>query len=586
MTAEAVSELRSEKMSLSELPDIYCLGVKALGACRYDLSNPALTFFSIGQLATVVTMTLALSQIAKPIVKFRLTTRFSPVWMPWVGIAFAVVCVFAAAALRALPVREVPILGYPIFWEFLGGVALVASSAVMIVRVTFKTHLSKWNAKRYLKSSYSLIATGTADDLKEYGDEIVRSVAIAVAECKRHQTRPKIISSSAEEKETLTEFERACYTLLDLWSDEKLCHALITRCPRTAVALVSAVQKNRLYGAGPRALVNELINQAFSQTDSILHREGNYSGLGRYKSFMNATFGDIDFLRMLRPLQAWQIHGKEQVSPAQVERYGDAISIALRASIREDRIRDLYEVLSCTLDIVNRIALQAAWAMTRIPEGELSSSEWPMVLRECGRIIEEAIKTVGELPAELQPHEDEIAIDSATYNPLNDRTIFHALGEGAHEHLETIAQCIGHDISTRLDTISIWDAIFPREHNVSNANTAIRVRFIFALLAKINQNLDTENWFYPIVARLLLSMWGLPNCVGEVPPLDASYTREESDLYVHVMTMYRQNFLSIRQKDAEFANKLLPKQIVYLDNPPRLQQRWFRDKTTSLNLLP
>jgi len=75
---------------MDDLPDIYCLGMKALGACRYDLSNPSLTFFSLGQLAAVVTLIFTFSQLVKPIAKFRIATRFAPHWFPWSGIVVAI----------------------------------------------------------------------------------------------------------------------------------------------------------------------------------------------------------------------------------------------------------------------------------------------------------------------------------------------------------------------------------------------------------------------------------------------------------------------------------------------------------------
>jgi len=55
----------------------------------------------------------------------------------------------------------------------------------MIFRVTRKTRLSPHNATRYLQESDEMIARGSVDDLREYGDKIVLSVSASVIACKR-----------------------------------------------------------------------------------------------------------------------------------------------------------------------------------------------------------------------------------------------------------------------------------------------------------------------------------------------------------------------------------------------------------------
>lgn len=574
-------------MRLSELPDIHCLGVKALGLCSYDLSNPSLTFFSIGQLATVVALIFAFSQLAKPIVKFRLATRFSPQWVPWLGIALAILCVFWAAILRGWPLREFPVIGYPIVWEFVAGVSLVWASAWMIFRVSTTTRLSARNAARYLRGSRLIIARGNMDDLREYGDEIATSISTVVVACKNHQMHPKRLSAKLDEKEPPTDFEMVCYTLLDLWADKQFCEVLVTRCPQTGIEILLQVQNERLYESGAYALVQELIDCAMSHPDSILHREGDYSGLGRFKPFMTTAFGSADFVNSsLRPLQAWRTHEQDRITTLQVSRYGDAMDIALRAAIDERRIGSIYAAYSSALNVVNGIALQAAWAMARIPESEVSQSEWSRVLHQCGEIHCKGIATIASLPAELQPSAQEAQIDPATYNRVGDRSIYDAIARNAYEYVERLAMCKGHDDHIRSDAINLWDGIFPHQaHEIPHAANAIRQRFLFELRKKVSENLDVEHWYYPVVTRVLLAMWGIPDCPANVQPLPDSYSRDESDLYVFVYTLIRQNFVAIRQRSLEYANDLLPERVDYVHEPPSLRQAWFRDKTTSLSLV-
>lgn len=574
-------------MRVSELTDMYCLGVKALGQCSYDLSNPSLTFFSIGQLATVVALVFAFSQLAKPIVKFRIATRFGPQWVLWLGIALAILCVFVAAILRAWPLRDLPLIGYPIVWEFIAGVCLVGASVFMIFRVTTTTRLSARNAARYLHGSRSIIARGSVDDLREYGDEIAVSISTAVVACKGHESRSMAAPGGTDEQKLPTDFERVCYTLLDLWADKQFCQILVTRCPQTAIQILLDVQNSGLYESGAYALVQELIDRAMSNPDSILHREGDYSGLGRFKPFMSTAFGRTDFVNSrLRPLQAWRTHEQDRITTSQVQRYGDAIDIALRVAIEERRTGSIYAALSSALHVVNGIAQQAAWAMTRIPEGEISHSEWSRVLNQCGNIHCKGIATIASLPAEQQPSAQEAQIDAVTYRPIGDHSIYDALARNAYDYVESLAMCKGHDGLIRLDAISLWDALFPYQAPaIPHALNAVRQRFLFALREKINENLDTQHWYYPVVTRVLVAMWGIPDCPADVQPLPENYSREESELYVYVYTLIRQNFVAIRRKSLEYANDLLPERVDYADVPPSLRQAWFRGRTTALNLI-
>lgn len=572
-------------MRLSELPDIYCLGVKALGSCSYDLSNPSLTFFSIGQLATVVALIFAFSQLAKPIVKFRIATRFTPYWVPWVGIALAILSVFAAAILRAWQFRDLPVVGYPIFWEFVAGAFLVWASLLMIFRVTSKTRLSIHNAARYLQWSQSIIARGNVDDLREYGDEISISLSTAVKACKCYEVRSMAAPTTADEKVPPTEFEGVCYTLLDLWADRQFSQILVTRCPQTAVQILLEVQNCRLYDSGAYALVQELVGQAMSNLDSILHREGGYSGLGRLKSFMSTAFGNPDFVNSRqRPLQAWQAYSQDRISPSQVKLYGNAIDIALRAVIEEHRTSAFYAALSSALHVVNGIAQRAAWAMNRISEGELSQSEWSTLLYECGNIHSKVIATIASLPAEQQPSTQVANIDAAAYDPIKDHSIFGAIARKAYEYVESLAICRGHGDTVRLDAIFLWDELFPHGTTDSYALNAVRQRFVFALREKIDENLDTEHWYYPVVTRVLMAMWGIPDCPSDVQPL-SNCSREESELYVYLYTKIKQNYVAIRRKSLEYANDLLPQRVDYVEQPQSLRQTWFRGNATALSLI-
>lgn len=571
---------------MSELPEIYCLGVKALGSCNYNLSNPSLSFFSIGQLATVIALLFTFSQLVKPIFKFRLLTRASPYWVPLVGIGLSILCVFTAAVLRAVEPIDLPIISYPIVWEFFAGLFLVSSGILMIFRVATKTKLNESNALQFVRHSRSILARGSADDLQEYGDEIQLSIKTVVRVCKTYGNRVTAANGKWDGSIPPTVFEEVCFTLLDLWADKQFCQILVTKCPQTAIEILLSVQNERLYESGAYAIVQELIHGAMTCPDSILHREGDYSGLGQTKSFMSAAFGNADFVKSrLRPLQAWEANSQERITGSQVERYNDAIGIALKAAIKEHQGDSFYAALITALNAVNGIAITSAWAISRIPEGEVSQSEWSRVIYECGKIHCNVISIISSLPADQQPSEQEANIDPVTYNTLKDNSIYEAVARGAYEYMESLAMCKGHDDLLRHDAISLWGELFPPDTpERPHALNAVRQRFLFSLREKVNENLDTENWYYPVVTRVLLAMWGIPDSpVDKIPTLTNKYL-EKNELYGYVLSLIQQNFVAIRRKNVEYSNDLLPDKVDYVDEPPSLRQSWFRGKTTSLCL--
>ena len=573
-------------MILSELPDIYCLGLKSLGACNYDLSNPSLSFFSVGQLVSVIALILTFSQIARPIIKLRRSTRSISQWFLLIGVILAIFFVFTAAILRAWP-SQIPVFGYPIFWEFLAGSLFVGAGLSMIYQVSTETHLSKYNAEKYLDLSKSIIARGSIDDLRDYGDEIIKSISIAVMACQKHQLRSiQADNHNDSQKMKPTDFERICYTLLDLWSDKEFCNVLVVKCPDTAIEILKAIQNSHLYESGAYALVQELINQAMSDQDSILHREVNFSGLGRFKSFMTTAFSQTDFVcSRLRPLQAWSWHTETSITAPHIRLYGEAIGICLRASIDEQSLNAIYPAFYSALKEVNSIAQQAVWRISQLSENQLSQSEYAKILSECTEIHRKIVITIAALPNNQQPLLNEININPEIYNPINDRSIYCAVAENSYQFIERLAMCKGHDDGIRLYAMEVWDQIFSPSAPISNTLNAVRQRFLYYLRNKIDKNLDINHWYYPMVSRILISIWGIPNCTDEVKALPEGSSRDESSLYVYFYTLLKQNFFAIRSSNIKHANDLLPEGVLYIDEPPSLQQTWFRDKTTLFNLI-
>src|SRR5690349_8142125 len=100
----------------------YCLGVEALGRCA-AMAQPLV---SIGEALAVAALVFAFWRLAGPLAHMRWRTRrISEPIVVWCVLA-AIVFVFIAAGLRFFgePWTRVPVIGFPMFWEMLGGLTL------------------------------------------------------------------------------------------------------------------------------------------------------------------------------------------------------------------------------------------------------------------------------------------------------------------------------------------------------------------------------------------------------------------------------------------------------------------------------
>jgi hypothetical protein len=136
----------------------------------------------------------------------------------------------------------------------------------------------------------------------------------------------------------------------------------------------------------------------------------------------------------------------------------------------------------------------------------------------------------------------------------------------------------------RIHAITVWDALFLPPAGMTPSLTAIQQRFLASMRKKVKENLDPQHWFYPLVVRLLMAKWGIPNAPGDVQPLPDPHSREESDFYVFVYTLVKRNYLAIRRRSVTFADELLPEQVEYVEDPAGLRQTWFRGRTSLLAL--
>src|SRR5438552_139983 len=234
--------------------DAACLGLEILGSCNYDPSAPSQSYFTIGQLVSVIALLLAFSQLTKPIIKFRIRVRKINYKAAIAISAFAIGSIFLAAILPFVPGPARPLLGYPVFWELLAGAIFVVVAIDLIVAISKERSFKRSNAEAYLKACAAVIAKGNDDDLRELADEIHCAVKPIFDECNSYNQFDTQYSRERDQKPQVTRTTRIAFTILDLWSDKDFCKNIVCKSPGTALKIFDQFIHNDPYRSTGYAL--------------------------------------------------------------------------------------------------------------------------------------------------------------------------------------------------------------------------------------------------------------------------------------------------------------------------------------------
>lgn len=213
-----------------------CLGLKILGSCSYDPAAPSPSYFTIGQLISVIALVLAFSQLTKPIIKFRIRTHNINYRVVAVVVLLASSFVFLATLLPFLPGPALPLIGYPVFWEFLAGILFAAVAIFLLVAINTKPTFKRRNSEAYLRACAAVIARGNDDDLRELADEILPAITPIFNECKSYNHFEACRVREQGQTYRIQERTRIAFTILDLWSDKSFCKNIVCKAPETALA--------------------------------------------------------------------------------------------------------------------------------------------------------------------------------------------------------------------------------------------------------------------------------------------------------------------------------------------------------------
>lgn len=483
----------------------YCLGIKALGLCSYNPAQPNNIYFSIGDAVAAIALVLAFSQLITPTLQFRLKVSSKAAWVAASLFLIAVLVVFVAAILPNIPGTALPLLGYPIFWEVLGGVFVFCSSIILLVVYSLRPAVfNGGNYKKFFKTSSSTIARGNEQDLRALADEMRNSAPAIIEAAYQYDqdlARQKKVGNEGYAVPEQTEYALA---LLDLLSDERFCTLLVNAAPATALDFIQEIIKHGSRDRAGYSFVQQVVKQSFISDNSILHREQEYYGLGHFKTFTQTVFGDYRFIdSVYRPLEAWP-HWQEEFSTSKIiQKYSTVICTAFEAYFEA---KDYYQYPAALYVGVEHLAESAQFRLPRmenIPEEDVCNSEAFWTNHEIGEALIKLLHLVVRHEIEIPDYE----FDETTYDRFKDASVYGVLAFGIYKFLENLAKDHAHDEAVRRIAIHLWLAVDIPEEQRTKAIKEIQKRLITHLKIKITDNLDQLR--YPMITRLMISLIGL-----------------------------------------------------------------------------
>ena len=548
--------------------EVLLLGL--INQISYDPASPRI-YFSIGNVISAIALFLALTQLIKPIVEFRLSIGIFRKTRLYILFFIAILFVFIAAILPFIPGTALPFLGYPVFWEIIAGSLFVFGAIIFLWKVNRPVKFNKRNYKLYLEHCTSSIAKGDENDFRILSnDEIYNSIKNVIKACKKYNSGIARFAKIKDKKYEISEYTRYALTLLNVWSDEKLCQIIVCYVPRTAAEIFRQIKEQELYSSGGSSLVQQLVRQSFLNRNSILYREEDYFGLGHFKTFTNLVFGDCELVESsFQPLQAWS-HWNDNLETWKVKKYMEVLKVSTKAHLASSWEKGHRSGLSYGFETAAHIALSECCTLDKLSDKEIYDSSPYKNLRE----IAWGLKRIIELLSEYEKNIREYEFDEKTYDYFQDFSIYGVVAKGIYGFLENLSTVYSKDEDVRMLAVTLWLDVYPvSKSQESKAIVEVQKRLNIYLFKKFEENL--KELYYPALTRLWINLMGLQT------------GREECGANLvnrKLFELLREYYEKAVKTDSKKAKDMIPDKVRYDAEKGQLIQKWAFGNETVFDL--
>jgi len=536
----------------------YCLGIKAFGLCTYDPLKPGVVYFTIGEAIGSIALLLAFTQLVTPTLKFRLRVRRNVAIISAALFALAFISVVIAAVIPSVLGYVIPILGFPIFWEVVAAGFIVGGVACLGFIYLRPTKFIERNYKSYFDACMRAVSGGDERELGLLSEEVGHAARQIVQAAKRFDVESARRARLAGEQRVATDMPDYAVGLLDLFSDARFARATVDGSPGTAVAFIRALGHISPGVKVGHSLVQQLVKQALLSDSSMLHREEEYDGLGHFKWFTRAVFGDYAIVSgPYRPLQALFYTSGKNVTSDVTQKYGRALKMALDAYFVSRDFHGRPDALLAAIDEFGKSPRGKVLELRRLPSSDVFASQAYGVLADIDWALSQLITLVVDHEGELPNY----PFDANNYDRFADYSIYGVLAHGVYVYLESLSMALSHDDTIRDAATVVWQELAFPTRGRGTAILEIQKRLLVHLTRKMTGNL--EKGHYPMVTRLLISLVGLWDTSNSDPA-----SLDFATLKVHELV--RDKFAKAFAADNEKARDMLPENVSFDENTNEL----------------
>ena len=485
-----------------------CFGIAALGLCAYDPSAPQIAYFSLGDAIAALAFTLAVQQLLRPILRFRMRARFlSPAKLNTL-IFFGLMLAGVGAMVPFISARNRDtILLYPFIWELLAAFCFALGYALLIFTVA-PVRVKEMFLERFARSAADFLSAADDRDRADFAPDLAASLPRLIKVASKAEGRNPTGKPPSE-----AVLRRAGWaaSILRIFADPGLCSALVRKAPWRVARAIAYLDKQRLYSPQAEPFIQELARQAVISDDSLLAREVAFNGFAEAPMLTVNLFEAHHIVSRFNPLGGLSFSTDGEFRAGVIERYNHAAEKCLMTLIAAGggngaavsfSIRSYYQgafIRVWTSEDEGPIDLDT----TRALRGSLR-----MVIRVCGVYLERVadndwnylfVENIEETRSDL--------LD------LFSETIVDALGMMGNVFTDFRGQHWG----TVHETMS---AIFPPIGDQPDGMNPFQQRVAILLIKKLRENMDG---FYPAVSVILLATIG---------PFERKYSQKNDTAFV------------------------------------------------------
>jgi len=508
------------------LDQYYCLGLRILGSCAYNPEKPTFVF-TIGQLASVLSILIVISQFSKPIQKFRVDCHpfRGKIWVPSIILTGA--CVLISNVLPIIPGEALPILGYPIIWEVLAGVIFGASIFNHIIVLTKPVKFTLGKAEIYLKASEALIRKGEQSDLNEYANELSENLTAA------HNSIKGIDFFFSPDKPAKEEL--ATYHLFALWSDSALCKCIAEKHVNLTAELVRCANDGLSHRIGGR-MFEQILSHSIRDPNSLFNRNSSASSHRFFQQTIDSLFSDPDFLRGdYDPINAFPID-RFDYNEKLVKYYTKCLLAAFQANFKSPNSdRNVMSPLNAGLEMINGIFQEEIFSENALKPKDRRIRTSFYISNFYSDLIDSL--------AEIQ------------YDARHDQ-IINKLGESYAEYFGWVSRSTHNEFSHYISIFGLWNKLYSSKDDRNEIISKISTITLTHLNDYLKRNYSGSKMCFPPITRFYMNIFG----VGPGTDRSDAKITEIRDAYI---TKLKTSFGGLWMQYPDIAKAFLPESAKY-----------------------